>query len=112
MIAKISYLKNAVIYVEAKGKLDIYSAQDYFDEIKDYLNRKYTTELILDFSNISYVASIGLRGILELYKITQTKECPLKLKNVNEEVLKVLKVAGFDKFLTIENDSDEGKNQN
>ena len=112
MIAKISYLKNAVLYVEAKGKLDIYTAQDYFDEIKDYLNRKYTTELILDFSNISYVASIGLRGILELYKITQTKECPLKLKNVNEEVLKVLKVAGFDKFLTIENDSDEDINQN
>ena len=112
MIAKFTYLKNAVVYVEAKGKLDIYSAQDYFDEIKDYLNRKYTTELILEFSNISYVASIGLRGILELYKITQAKECSLKLKNVNKEVLNVFKISGFDKFLTIENDFDEGKNQN
>lgn len=106
MFTKITYLKDAVLYVEAKGKLDIYNAQDYLDEIKEHLNRKYTNELVLEFSNISYVASIGLRVILELYKIMQEKDCILKLKNVNEEVLHAFKITGFDKFLTIENNSD------
>ena len=68
LITKITYLKNAVLYVEAKGKLDIYNAQDYLDEIKDSLSKKYIKELVLEFSGISYVASIGLRVILELYK--------------------------------------------
>lgn len=102
MIVKIKYLRNAILYVEAKGKLDIYNAQDYLDEIKPHL--KYLKEVILDFSQITYISSIGLRVILELQKITQSQDCQLKLKNVKEEVLYVFKIAGFDKFLTIEND--------
>lgn len=106
MVARISYLKNAILYVEAIGKLDIYNAQDYLDEIKEHLNSKYVKELVLDFSKITYVASIGLRAILELHKIMQEKNCPLKLKNVNKDILQIFKTTGFDKFLTIENNSD------
>ena len=109
MFTKISYLKDAILYVEAKGKLDIYNAHDYLDEIKECLDRTYTKELVLEFSGISNVASIGLRAILELYKIMQERNCPLILKNVNEEVLYAFKLTGFDKFLIIENDSDAGE---
>ena len=76
------------------------------DEIKEHLNNKYVKELVLDFSKITYVASIGLRAILELHKIMQEKNCPLKLKNVNKDILQIFKTTGFDKFLTIENNSD------
>ena len=92
------------MYVEAKGKLDIYNANDYLDEIKEEINRKYTKELVLEFSEISFVASIGLRVILELYKTMQKQNSHLILKNVNEEVLNAFKITGFDKFLTIEYD--------
>lgn len=111
MLTKITYLKNAVLYVKAQGKLDIYNAQDYLDEIKEHL-QKYVKELVLDFSKISYVSSIGLRVILELHKIMQDKKGLLKLKNVDENVLHVFKITGFDKFLTIDNDSDNGLTEN
>lgn len=106
MITRFKYLKNTILYVEAKGKLDIYNAQDYLDEVKEHL-RIFVKELVLEFSNISYVSSIGLRVILELHKLMQEKDCKLKLKNVNEEVLNVFKMTGFDKFLTIEYDSED-----
>ncbi len=110
MFIKIKYQKNAILYVEAKGKLDIYNAQDYLDEIRSRINN-ITKELVLDFSNISYVASIGLRVILDLYKIMQEKGCQVKLKNVNEDILHTFEITGFDKFLIIENDSeDDSKN--
>lgn len=105
MYIKTTYLRDAVLYVEAKGKLDIYNAQDYLDEVKKHLI--YVKELILDFSQIEYVASIGLRAILELHKIMQERDCHITLKNVNEAVLNVFQITGFDKFLTIKNDSDE-----
>ncbi len=106
LFTKTTYFKNAILYVEAKGKLDIYNAPDYLDEIKEEALTKYARELILEFSEISFVASIGLRTILELYKITKAKGCQLKLRNVNEEILHAFKLTGFDSFLTIENNSD------
>lgn len=102
MFTKTTCLKNSVLYVEAEGKLDIYSAPDYLEDIKEALSRTFTKELVLEFSKISYAASIGLRTILELYKIMQGKNGILKLKNVNKEVLYAFQLTGFDKFLIIE----------
>ena len=106
MLAKITYLKGDISYVEAQGKLDIYSAPDYVEDIKEHMNKKFTKELILEFSKITFIASIGLRAILELYKIMQERKGTLKLKNVNKDVLFAFKISGFDKFLIIENDFD------
>lgn len=104
MFAKITYFKNAVSYVEAEGKLDIYSASDYLERIKEHLKNRYTKELVLEFSKITFIASIGLRTILELHQIMQSKNGILKLKNVNKEILYSFQITGFDKFLIIEND--------
>lgn len=104
MFAKITYLENGISYVEAEGKLDIYTAPNYLDDIKDYIRSRYVRELILEFSKISYVASIGLRALLELYKIMQARDGILKLRNVNDEVLHAFNMTGYDDFLTIEYD--------
>ena len=106
MFTKITYIKTPTLYVEAKGKLDIYNAYDYLDEVKEHLSRTNATELVLDFSQIESVASIGLRSILALYKIMKEKDGHLILRNVNKDVLYAFQITGFDKFLIIENDSD------
>ena len=69
-------------------------------EIKKYINP--IQDLILDFSEISYIASIGLRAVLELYKIMQ-KNGTIKIMNVSDEVMNIFHISGFDKFLNIEN---------
>ncbi len=91
-----------MLYVEAKGKLDIYNAVDYLDRIKEQLTITGVKELVLEFSGITGIASIGLRAILELHKIMQDRGGHLKIKNVNKEVLEALKITGLDKFLIIE----------
>lgn len=108
MLIKIEHL-NSMSYVEAEGKLDIHNAPDYLDRIKEHLRKTDTTFLILEFSKISFVASTGLRVILELYNIMQRKNGTLKLVNVNKEVLLTFHTTCFDKFLFIENDSDKPK---
>ena len=110
MFTKITYLKNATSYVEAEGKLDIYHAPDYLEEIKEHLNNIHPIEIVLDFSKINYVASIGLRTILELHKIMIHRKGRLKLKNVNDEIMQAFKFTGFDKFLTIENEPEKDVN--
>ncbi len=62
--------------------------------------------MILDFSNIDYITSIGLRTILELNKAMQEKEGNMTIKNVCPAVLDIFKITGFTNFLNIENDED------
>ena len=107
MYIRITYQKFAVLYVEARGKLDIYNAPDYLDEVKEALHKTFARKIILDFSGIINVASIGLRTILELYKMMQERKGILELKNVNDDVLRAFELTGFDKFLTIKNDSED-----
>ena len=104
MFIDVQHLKNNAIIIKAAGKLDIYNASDYLDTAKKSTN--LTKELILDFSQIDYIASIGLRAILELHKIMSEKEGIMKIRNASEEVLYVFKITGFDNFLNIENNSD------
>lgn len=105
MFIEVKFLRNAGLLIEAKGRLDIYNTNDYLDEIKKYIN--FTKELILDFSKIEYIASIGLRAILELHKTMQEKNGTMKIKNVSDEIMKIFKITGFNNFLNIENTNDK-----
>lgn len=91
-------INDSGLYVKASGKLDIDTSAEYGMKIKDELDD--IKELILDFGEITYVASIGLRVLLELYQ-QMSKQGSIKLINVQEPVLNVLKMTGFNKFLSI-----------
>lgn len=89
----------AGLYVKAKGNLDFETAIEYGTTVKDEIDD--VEELILDFAEIDYVSSVGLRIILELYK--QMKEQgSMKLRNVSDEIMNLFQMTGFSKFLTIE----------
>ena len=91
-------LSDEKLLVHAKGKLDIDNAAEYGMQIKDALDD--IKDLVLDFADITYIASIGLRVLLELYQ-QMSKQGSLKVINVQPAVLDVLKMTGFDKFLSI-----------
>ncbi len=92
------------LYVKAAGRLDLDSAVEYGTKIKDTIedSEETVTEVILDFSEITFISSFGLKIILELYKLLKSQEGVLKLKNVSEQLMGSFKLVGFDKFLVFE----------
>ncbi|MBR1616887.1 STAS domain-containing protein [bacterium] len=86
------------LYVKAWGKIDLETAVEYGTTVKDLLDD--IEELTLDFEDINYISSIGLRVILELHQQMETQG-KMKLTNVQAPVLNIFKMTGFDKFLTI-----------
>lgn len=92
------------IYVKASGRLDLDNAVDYGTKIKDFIDDsdETVTNLTLDFSEITFISSFGLKVILELYKQLKSQEGILKLKNVSEQLMNSFKMVGFDKFLLFE----------
>lgn len=60
------------------------------------------SNLIIDFSKCEYVSSAGLRALLIGQKTAKSKGGTMKLVNVPDALMQILKVTGFDKMLTIE----------
>ena len=92
------------LYVKGVGRLDLDSAVDYGTKIKDTIedSDETITELVLDFSEITFISSFGLKILLELYKLLQARNGVLKLKGVSEQLMSSFKLVGFDKFLVFE----------
>lgn len=63
------------------------------------------TELTLDFKDVVYISSAGLRVLLGTYKTMGSQKGKLVLCNVNEEVKDTLYITGFLEFLEVWNEN-------
>ena len=82
-----------------EGRLDTTTAPQLEAEVKGALAN--VTELVLDFSQLEYLSSAGLRVILAAQKI-MNKQGKMVIRHVNETILEVFEVTGFSDILTIE----------
>lgn len=82
-----------------EGRLDTTTAPQLEAEVKSALTN--VTELVLDFSQLEYLSSAGLRVILAAQKI-MNKQGKMVIRHVNETILEVFEVTGFSDILTIE----------
>lgn len=85
--------------VEVEGRLDTMTAPELEKALKESLDGM--TELVLDFANLEYVSSAGLRVLLSAQKI-MNKQGSMVIRNVCETVMEVFEVTGFSDILTVE----------
>ena len=85
--------------LEITGRIDAITAPALDKTINE--NIVESKSLILDFKNLEYISSAGLRVLLSAQKKLQ-QNCTMTLKNVCEEVMDVLEMTGFADILTIE----------
>ncbi len=92
-------LDGATLTLAVSGRLDASNAQELTNTINSSLGG--VKELIFDFTNLSYVASAGLRALLMAQK-KMNKQGSMKIRHVNETVMEVLEMTGFADLMTIE----------
>jgi anti-sigma B factor antagonist len=85
--------------IELVGRLDTTTAPALDKTITSDIEG--TKKLILDFKQLEYISSAGLRVLLGAQKKMQ-KIGSMKLINVCEEVMEVFEMTGFADILTIE----------
>ena len=61
-----------------------------------------TDNLILDFKGIEYIASAGLRILLEAKKLLDAQNGKFTIRNVKDDVMHVFDITGFSDILNIE----------
>lgn len=92
-------LKETTLTVKVSGGMDTTTAP----ELETSLNESYAgvKELILDFKDLEYISSAGLRVILQAQK-TMENQGSMKVIHANEEIMEVFDITGFVDILTIE----------
>lgn len=90
-------LTGETLILKVIGRLDTSTAPQLEAEMNDSLNS--AKDLILDFSELEYISSAGLRVILKAQKI-MNKQGTMKLTGVNDTVMEVFDITGFSDILT------------
>ena len=85
--------------IALEGRLDTSTAPELEKELNGSLGG--VTELILNFSQLEYISSAGLRVLLSAHKAMNGKG-NMKVTHINEIVQEVFEVTGFSDILTIE----------
>lgn len=94
MIVKIEKTGGREYDISISGRFDTYTS----DAISAELSRipADATTIVLNFSNVTYISSVGLRVMLQL-----RKRCPgakIRLSGTSPEVKKVFQITGFSEF--------------
>ena len=84
--------------VTLEGRLDTITAPDLEQALSDLEGIKH---LVLNFADVGYISSAGLRVLLALQK-RMAKLGDMKLTHVDQLVMEVLEMSGFVDILTIE----------
>lgn len=93
------FKENEKLTICVTGSLDSITSSDLEEFIRDNIDG--INELILDFKELDYVSSAGLRVLLVTLKLMKTKGS-IKIINVNESVNEVLTMTGFANIIKIE----------
>ena len=85
--------------VSVAGRLDTTTAPQLEAEFKQ--NIAGVEKLVLDFSELEYLSSAGLRVLLAAQKV-MNKQGEMIIRNVNDTIHEIFDVTGFIDILTIE----------
>ncbi|WP_288266748.1 STAS domain-containing protein [Methanobrevibacter thaueri] len=83
-----------------EGRIDTLTSKELEDEITAELGN--FDSLILDFANLEYISSAGLRVLISTQKKLKADNIPMIIKNVTDSVNEIFRMSGFDKILKIE----------
>jgi len=97
---KIDIMNTAdTLFVTLSGRLDTTTAPQLEEALKEI--PKDITNLALNFAELDYISSAGLRVLLSLQK-TMSKKGTMRICHVNETINEIFEVTGFCDILTIE----------
>jgi len=92
--------ENETTILNIQGKVDSVSAPQLEEILLPTFNE--AEQVILDFSEVTYVTSAGLRVLITGHEAAQARGASMTLRHVSEDVMEVLDMTGFSSFLVIE----------
>ncbi len=90
---------NGKVTLSLSGRLDTTTAPQLQDALLPAFDE--ASEIHLDFTDLAYVSSAGLRVLLIGQKMAITKGAIMIVTNICDEIMEVLDMTGFSNVLTL-----------
>lgn len=89
-----------VLTVHLIGDLNVKTSPYFEEELTKSIDGM--KELILDFTDVKYISSAGLRVLLAMEKNMRRQNGKMKLVKVNPAIKEIIRIAGFLQVMCIE----------
>ena len=80
--------------VTLEGEMDTAAANEAEEVLKE-LYKNEGKEVVFECKDLDYIASSGLRILINILKVTMAKGSRVVLRNVNDDIKNVFKLTGF-----------------
>ncbi len=101
---------NEIIIFKLNGNLNSNTSPEIEDKIFEAIKNE-SKNMILDFEDLDYISSAGLRVIMKATKNLKQSEGMSVLCSMQDYVKEVFEIAGFDAYLPIVSTMDDALNQ-
>ena len=91
--------KESALVVTLSGRLDTTTAPELEKALGSQLEG--IESLTLDFGELAYISSAGLRVLLSAQK-TMNRQGSMTVRNVSPEIMEIFEITGFADILTIQ----------
>lgn len=85
--------------VQLDGRVDTITSQELEESLKEDIEK--VDSLTLDFKELEYISSAGLRVLIMMEKKLKLRDAELTIINANNTLKEIFRMSGFDKILTI-----------
>lgn len=88
------------LIARADGRIDSSNSREFHSELEAVITDS-DTSVVLDFEDVAYISSAGMRVILLTAKSLQQSGTEFVLCSMNDSIREVFKISGFDKIIAI-----------
>lgn len=99
-------IENEVTVLTVSGRLDTVTAPEYEKNIREMISGG-NIKFVVDFEQLEYISSAGLRGLLIMAKLLNEKGGRMCLANVKGNVRSVFDMCGFTAVFTMKDSVSE-----
>jgi len=88
------------LFIKIEGRLDTKTAPELEEKINQSTGA--ISNIVMDFTELEYISSAGLRVLLKTHKAMKAKKGSMVIRGANEEVQEVFTITGFSDILRLE----------
>ncbi len=98
--------EGGAVIARANGRIDSSNSREFHSGLEAVVNND-DSAVVLNFEDVSYISSAGMRVILLTAKGLQSSGAKLVLCSMSEPIREVFKISGFDKIIPIHGSQSE-----
>ncbi len=98
--------ESGTVIARTNGRIDSSNSREFHSSLEAVVTEGDTV-VVLDFEDVSYISSAGMRVILLTAKSLQQNGVTFALYSMNDSNREVFKISGFDKIIPIHGSQSE-----